>query len=160
MNDFLKEFVRESNRIEGIIRDPTIDEIKAHGEFIHLPRVTVKDLENFVRVVAPGHVLRNQTGLDVEVGNHYPPLGGKYVKDELENQLRNLHSTAPHFVHLKYEWLHPFTDGNGRSGRVLWLWCMDKRNLLDIALRRGFLHNFYYQTLEAYDDLRALEDEK
>jgi hypothetical protein len=37
----------------------------------------------------------------------------------------------------------PTTDGNGRSGRALWLWCMRGRAPL------GFLHQFYYQTLGA-----------
>ena len=37
---------------------------------------------------------------------------------------------------------HPFTDGNGRSGRALWLWQMNNHAPF------GFLHTFYYQTLE------------
>ena len=45
-------------------------------------------------------------------------------------------------THVRYELLHPFLDGNGRSGRALWLWLMGQAPL-------GFLHTFYYQTLSA-----------
>lgn len=43
-----------------------------------------------------------------------------------------------------YETLHPFTDGNGRSGRALWLWAMGGIHRAPL----GFLHHFYYQALQ------------
>ena len=45
-----------------------------------------------------------------------------------------------------YEMLHPFMDGNGRSGRALWAWMMLRLGQDPFALL--FLHRFYYQTLE------------
>ncbi|MEE8607239.1 MAG: Fic family protein, partial [Nitrospiraceae bacterium] len=56
----------------------------------------------------------------------------------------------PYTVHLAYEDLHPWTDGNGRSGRLLWLWMMVKRDGQMPPL--GFLHTFYYSTLVASHD--------
>ena len=44
-------------------------------------------------------------------------------------------------AHCEYEALHPFTDGNGRSGRAIWLWLMHDASL-------GFLHRFITKRLE------------
>lgn len=66
----LKEFVRESNRIEGIHRDPTDAEISAHRVLLALPGIAVSDLEDFVKVVQPDAVLRRRPGLNVRVGDH------------------------------------------------------------------------------------------
>lgn len=56
----------------------------------------------------------------------------------------------PYHIHVDYENLHPFTDGNGRSGRALWLRRMKDlgENSFYQALDLGFLHTFYYQTLK------------
>ena len=140
----LKDFVRESNRIEGILREPTVAEIDAHTALINLVFLETEALEAFVRVVAPGHRLRDQYGLDVRVGNHIAPRGCPEIRTTLDALIARIAEGAgayhPWQAHVDYETLHPFTDGNGRSGRALWLWQMQTAPL-------GFLHQFYYQTL-------------
>lgn len=39
-------------------------------------------------------------------------------------------------------------DGNGRSGRAIWAWMRLKENRDPFQL--GFLHSFYYESLENY----------
>lgn len=137
----LKDFVAESNRIEGILREPTLAEQEAHATFINLVQPTTADLEAFVSVVAPGHRLRDKPGLNVRVGNHIAPFGGPEIRAALDTLVaRAFRPDDPWQIHIEYEKLHPFTDGNGRSGRVLWLWQMQIAPI-------GFLHQFYYQTL-------------
>jgi hypothetical protein len=136
----LEDFVRESNRIEGILRDPTGDEVVAHAAMIHLAYPTVEDLVAFVGIIAPGHKLRDQYGLDVRVGDHIAPRGCPEIRTSLETLLDDLDLKDPWQTHVEYETLHPFTDGNGRSGRAIWLWQMKGAPI-------GFLHRFYYQTL-------------
>lgn len=153
------DFVRESNRIEGILRDPTEEEIEAHVTFVNIDAPQVQDLVNFVKVVQPDARLRDNMSVPgVRVGNHIAPPSGPEIREQLSylldkaknNWLKRMtfgEIDDPHEIwriHCDYETLHPFTDGNGRSGRVLWLWCMGGVAPL------GFLHQFYYQTLSAY----------
>ncbi len=149
MSGWLENFVAESNRIEGIHREPTRAEIAAHEAILAAECVTVSSLERFVATVQPGHVIRDKVGLDVRVGSHIAPSGGPGIRGRLEAILSN--TVAPWVKHIAYENLHPFTDGNGRSGRVLWLRQMLHGSGRDIAQAQGlgFLHTFYYQTLSA-----------
>lgn len=144
----LQAFVRESNKIEGILREPTDEELRAHRLFLNQDTVTVEGLEAFVSAVAPGAKLRTKPGMDVRVGNHLPPAGNQGVSIRLDKILREIRedSLTPWKAHLDYENLHPFMDGNGRSGRALWLWMMTRGGKPMPKLL--FLHTFYYQTLE------------
>lgn len=137
----LIDFIRESNRIEGIHRDPTDCEWEATKAFLKLQEPKIADLEAFVAAIAPGHRLRDQYGLNVRVGDHVAPAGCPEIRQSLNTILgRACGGEDAWRVHLDYEALHPFTDGNGRSGRLLWLWQMGDAPI-------GFLHQFYYQTL-------------
>lgn len=149
--------VRESNRIEGILREPTAAEIEAHTQFVYLSRVTIKGLTDFVRVYQPDARLRDMPGLDVRVGHWCPPPGGPDIAQSLQTLLDevNAFTIDAWDAHIAYESLHPFTDGNGRSGRVMWywmeqvVWVQNRYPLVGSGNRHqlGFLHAFYYQTL-------------
>lgn len=150
------DFVRESNRIEGILRDPTGTEYGAHRKFLGLATVTVGDLVRFVSAVQPDAILRDREGLDVRVGNHRPPPGHPGIAGALGFILDNVTAGVDAYTtHQRYETLHPFTDGNGRSGRALWLWQMIHQSGDRWALKRGFLHTWYYQSLAARDQARS-----
>lgn len=145
------QFIRESNAIEGIYRIPLDTEIEECNRFVHLKEITVNDLNKFVKVYQPNAVLRNKKGLDVTVGGFIPVDGGSDLVNRLKDLLKDIQFPAhnkrpltPYEAHLKYETLHPYTDCNGRSGRMLWYWMMKGNAPLN------FLHTFYYQCLKEH----------
>ncbi len=146
----LKSFLAESNRIEGILREPTHEEIETAAAFLELDVVATSDIENIVSIFQPNAKLRSRVGMNVRVGSYCPPGGGRMIEIELikllKRAIRGYHSAFT--IHHDYEKLHPFTDGNGRSGRMIWAWMMTQQDVDRDWLRRGFLHTWYYQTLE------------
>lgn len=141
----VERFIVESNEIEGINRSPYVKEIKEHLRFLDLPEVTIDDLIQFVSVYQPDATIRSQPYHNVTVGNHVPPRGGMSVILKLEELLKEITTLSPYDFHIRYEKLHPFTDGNGRSGRVLWAWQMQNQTGDKPS---SFLQHWYYQSLE------------
>lgn len=137
------DFVRESNRIEGITREPTQAEIDAHDYLMWHQKITIPVIQQFVSVYQPDARLRDELGLNVRVGRHMPPTGGPEIRNNLNELLKNMSSMSPFEFHFDYEQLHPFTDCNGRSGRAIWAWMMRR----DRGYPLGFLHHWYYQSL-------------
>lgn len=147
----LVRFVTESNGIEGICREPTEAEIVATSEFLALPALSIDDVCRLQAVVAPGKPLRLKPDMNVRVGNHVAPQGGPEIAAALDAICSDANDAndrdAPRRIHVKYEKLHPFLDGNGRTGRAIWAWSMRKTGQNPFSL--SFLHRFYYQTLAA-----------
>lgn len=142
-----ERFLHESNKIEGI-DGIGLDEFHAFDRFMKLDKLMVSSLCELVSVFQPGAELRDRPGMNVTVGNHVPPLGCISIRTRLMELLDDVNSYSPsskhemaYEIHHRYEILHPFTDGNGRSGRMLW-WKMVEGS------RLGFLHQWYYQSLE------------
>lgn len=149
----LNDFIAESNAIEGIHRNPNAAEVKAHITIMGAAIITVHTLERFVDAIC-GAPLRRRPGMNVSVGAHVPPPGGPDIAVRLKQLLTavDLGAISAHRAHVEYEMLHPFMDGNGRSGRALWAWQMERGGRDPFI--RPFLQSFYYQTLDAarWDD--------
>ena len=154
----VNEFVSESNAIEGITRDPTPQEIDATVSFLSSP-LTFESAAALQAVYAPGKPIRDRAGMNVRVGSYIAPDGGRdiYVKlrriiDRVNSSSHNRFATAFYDRHVEFETLHPFMDGNGRTGRALWAWHMLSRGQDPFAL--PFLHRWYYQSLEASEAIQ------
>lgn len=149
-----REFVRESNKIEGINREPKEAEIRELQNFVMLPKLEVEDVVSFVRFTQPDGRLRDNPSVPgVRVGSHIAPPSGPEVRMNLGIILGEMQfgSLSTYDAHCAYLNLHPFTDGNGRSARAIWLWSMNGQAPL------GFLHHFYYQAL-ANQDARKVKN--
>jgi hypothetical protein len=141
----LHAFVVESNAIEGIHSWPSDQEISAYVEFRSVERPTVEDVERLVAVIQPDARLRDRRGMCVTVGGHAPPPGGPGIALALDLLLAD-EGLTPAELHHRYLFLHPFTDGNGRSARALWL----HRRGWDYGCG-SFLREWYYASLQDLD---------
>ena len=143
----LYEFQRQSNAIEGIVGAQD-REVHALKMFLAKAVIRLEDLIAYVAVIEPRAELRNRPEVSgVRVGDHIAPPSGVRVAETLETILIDVcfNHRTPYENHCHYLTLHPFTDGNGRSARALWLWQHGG------VCRYPFLQAFYYETLAAHD---------
>ena len=98
----------------------------------------IKHCEMKIRQV-PGTTLRNDlTGETI----YTPPVGEDLLHEKLANWERFIHDTDsdldPLVVmavsHYQFEAIHPFTDGNGRTGRIINLLYLISAGLLDTPI--------------------------
>jgi len=139
----LMEFAKESNRIEGITNAGANERMFEKLEaFLKLKKLTLDNVCDFNE----WGILREMESMNVSVGGRLCLPGGKSVTRHLELIINTLDKRSAYGNHFDFERLHPFTDGNGRTGRAIWLWQMVRQHDYDLSL--GFLHKFYYQSLE------------
>lgn len=106
----------------------------------------------------PGTALKNQTTGKVV---YTPPEGQERLRNLLANWERFLHDDSDldplirmAVGHYQFEAIHPFTDGNGRTGRILNLLFLVEQGLLDqpvLYLSRAIIRRRteYYRLLNA-----------
>lgn len=112
------------------------------------------------------HIVNHITGATV----YTPPRGERLLRDLLENWETFLHSADSldplvklAVSHYQFEAIHPFTDGNGRTGRVLNSLYLIEAGLLTapvLYLSRYIIRtkSDYYQLLQSVTAEQAWED--
>lgn len=143
---WLYDFAVESNHIEGIKdKESHVKHKKALSDFLNYKKLSIKNVEQFVIKVA-GKKLRSNPNDMVMIAGRVAPKPEIMLPlfDELLEKIQMGYLT-PYEAHFEYEYLHPFMDGNGRSGRAIWLWQMVK--FRQWHGQRSFLHEHYYQSL-------------
>jgi len=126
---------------------------------------TIKGVEMTVRKV-PGTALVNQRAGEPI---YTPPDGEALLREKLANWERYMHQqddidalVRMAVLHYQFEAIHPFTDGNGRTGRLINILYLIARGLLDLPilyLSRFIIQNKdnYYQNLHSVTSSHAWE---
>ncbi len=144
-------------QIQGFLRIADIETIQK----------TIVENNAGIRSIA-GTVLKNDTTGEII---YTPPQEKKEILDLLSNFLEyfNLEQTDLHplinlaILHYQFESIHPFYDGNGRTGRILNILYLIINNLLDIPIL--YLSSYinqnksdYYRLLNAVNNKNEWEE--
>ena len=97
----------------------------------------IKGVEMSVRKVPGTALVNDRTGETICT----PPEGEQVLRDLLSNWERFLHEQPEldplirmAVMHYQFEAIHPFTDGNGRTGRILNILYLVQENLLNLPI--------------------------
>ena len=128
--------------------------------FIEIVRL-IKQVDLGIRAV-PGTALKNDLGEVI----YTPPEGESRIRDLLGNLEQFIHAeddldplVKMAVLHYQFEAIHPFPDGNGRTGRILNLLFLVEKGLLDIPVL--FLSRYIIgNRMDYYRGLRQVTEEQ
>lgn len=148
----VKEFLRESNEIEGIYTNLS-DSVCAYEYIITQEELTLPIILKCHKLIMQNltpNIAGKLRDYEVSVGGRagYPAYS---LKENLNKWIRNANSN---FIkaeekdikenHIWFEFIHPFEDGNGRVGRLIYLWQRLKAGL-PMHIIYADKKQFYYQ---------------
>lgn len=132
------EFIHQSNLIEGY-DSSEVDKMSlgawewlvlqdelSHGVICKTQK-TITTFQDDLRPHERGYY-RSMAKVNVYVGNHYAPMW-HMVDSLMSNWLLDYKGLGWKAAHIRFEQIHPFADGNGRTGRMLMNWQRLKEGL-------------------------------
>ncbi len=136
-----------------------VDKPLATNLFIEIVRM-IKQSDLGIRAI-PGTALKGAAGEVI----YTPPVGEVTIRDKLGNLEQFIHADdgidpliKMAVMHYQFEAIHPFPDGNGRTGRILNLLYLVDRGLLDIPVL--FLSRYIIANRSGYyEGLRRVTEE-
>jgi Fic family protein len=152
----MRQHIRESNLIEGIEDPAEVDQsLKAWTYLIGQDQLTHEVVCKTQRLICAnqtdlrddqkGHY-RSVSRVNVRVGSYVAPRWHE-VDDLMAEWLDEHDRLSPWLNHVAFESVHPFVDGNGRTGRALYWWDQARAGEKPRLLKASERHK-YYRELE------------
>jgi len=131
----------------------------ATGMFVEIAQL-IKEMQFDIRSM-PGTRIANGKGETI----YTPPEGEKVIRDKLRELENFMHAdddldalVKMALVHYQFEAIHPFPDGNGRTGRILNILYLVDRGLLNLPVL--YLSRYIIDHKAAYyEGLRRVTEE-
>ena len=149
-DDLFKGFAVSEGRI-----DPQTKEVLRYREalwngYTKLKKKSVFGTNLFIdiykKIIQTDEGIRINPGTRVANGRnrivYSPPEGERLIRDKLKNLEKFVHDDEDRIdllvklaiMHYQFEAIHPFTDGNGRTGRILCVLYLVHKKLLDLPV--------------------------
>jgi fido (protein-threonine AMPylation protein) len=154
----ITEFIRESNAIEDVWDEQAIKDSLESWEWLNteVSTLTLKDIlivhHGILRKIDPtiAGKLRGELGVDVWIGGKQ---GARYwdVGSRLCDWIRHVNDKKmPQWteedikrMHISFEEIHPFADGNGRCGRLIYCWMRQAMDMPIHIIYEKEKHDYY-----------------
>ena len=148
-----KEFLKESNAIEGVYGQDALSQ--AYHALDYLKSKLVMDVDvvlhtHKILMLHQTHLAPNEKGYFRRVPIW---IGGRKVEpdmifEKVKAWCRTMNKDpwtdiGPVGLHIMYENIHPFVDGNGRTGRMFLNWQMLKYHRPIMVIKSCERHKYY-----------------
>ncbi len=158
------EFLRESNAIEGVYDDQSLkDAIGAWQYLMTRPIMTMSVILETHRILMVNQAIERKykgsfRDIDVYIGGQRavsPSMIESLLLMQFVFETMRAHPTPDwQHLHVVYERIHPFVDGNGRTGRMFMNWTRVNRCQLGIMIiHEGKEQQDYYKWFNSASNL-------
>lgn len=156
-----KEFLRESNAIEGVYDEDSLQQATYAWEYmIEQDQITPHDVLRTHKILMLNHkLLPDEKGyfrhcaafIGGKQAMHHKEVSKAIMEwchemnQKLDCDKESCMEDWSKQLHVTYEKIHPFVDGNGRTGRMFMNWWRIKNGLPILVIHEGKEQMDYYK---------------